>query len=191
MRVTKIVTPEEIKRTASTAAEMASRIGRSCGSCTLCCKILEIEPDYLGADEVDITKPSGHGASTASRTRGARFTRPAHAYAVASPACGSSAIGTAWTGSRGAARCCSYPTARAASLSTSTKSSPAAWRKQPYHTDLTAIATTEPVWIYIGDRQILLFRDKELEVQPGDTITLDEHGVPRVTPAGVGARLEE
>jgi uncharacterized cysteine cluster protein YcgN (CxxCxxCC family) len=153
--------------------------GRRCGDCSLCCKLIRVDA-FTKAPGIWCTHCApGNGGCRIYDNRPAEC-RDFHCAWLASPS-----LGEEWRPSR--CKLVLRVESEGALIAVHVDpSDPAAWRREPYfktirHLAITGAATNQQVIVYIGNRVIAIFPNKEIEVgtmNPGDHLVVREVGGP-------------
>ena len=147
--------------------------GRSCGDCSLCCKLLRIEA--LG-------KPAGTWCAHCAPGRGGcriYDTRPAECRKFFCAWLTTPALGAEWRPNK-----CKMVVRHEGNLVAIhvDPSDPQAWRRDPFFRQIKAFATraagtAQQVAVYVKDRVFVVFPNKEVDVgtmRPGDQLVVRE-----------------
>lgn len=159
--------------------QRADKLGRSCGSCSLCCKILDIP---------ELDKPSGRWCSHCKPGKGGceiYSDRPLVCRAFGCQWLADGSFGDHWypVCSRMVLRMLpnsqegSSPLRLHVNVDTAYRG---AWRAEPYWSDLRDRATRMQVIVYEGDRMFAVYPDKAIEFTKGMTIIRPTPGGPHI-----------
>jgi hypothetical protein len=147
--------------------------GRSCGECSLCCKLLRIEA---------FNKPVGVWCAHCAPGRGGCTvyeTRPAECRNFYCAWLTSAALGPEWRPNK----CKMFLRSEGHLLAIHVDpSDPGAWRREPFYARIKAFATKavgtgQQVAVYVKDRVTVVLPNKELDVgtmKPGDQLVVRE-----------------
>lgn len=158
---------------------------RSCGSCTMCCKLIEA-PELKKAAHVwcgHVKKGSGCGVHAQRPLSCAVF----QCFWTFNPA-----LSDEWRPDR--ARFIVSVETGGGLVITLDKAQPTAWRREPYHSQIRrwaelGVANRKPVLLANGDRMSVILPNDELDIgalRPGDQVALEHDGLrfhARVIPA--------
>ena len=150
--------------------------GRACGACTLCCKVYDVP---------SLAKPAGRwcGHCKPGRGCGIHDARPDHCRAFHCLWMMADWLGPEWKPDRARMVLTIDPATRALLVQVD-PGHPAAWRAEPYRSQLrrwaaAGAADARRVVVFVNKRATLVLPDREIEVgliEPGDRIVLREHG---------------
>jgi uncharacterized cysteine cluster protein YcgN (CxxCxxCC family) len=147
--------------------------GRSCGECSLCCKLLHIQAFDKPVGVWCAHCAPGRGGCTIYETRPAEC-RNFHCSWLTSPA-----LGPEWRPNK----CKMFLRQEGNLIAVHVDpSDPTAWRREPFFQQLKALAsraagTKQQVAVYIKNRVIVIFPNKEVDVgtmNPGDHLVVRE-----------------
>jgi hypothetical protein len=153
--------------------------GRSCGDCSLCCKVIRVDA---------FAKPPGTWCSHCSPGRGGCAIYDARPAECRDFYCGfmtSPGLGEEWRPSRCKLVLRLESDGRLIAVHVD-PSDPGAWRREPFFQRLKQFAikgaaAKQRVVVYIKNRVIVIFPNKEVEVgtmNPGDQLVIRETGGP-------------
>jgi hypothetical protein len=167
---TKAVLADNGDEAADYIAARAAKAGRACGSCSLCCKVLDVP---------DLAKPEG---------KWCKHCKPGHGgctiYDNRPDVCKGFAClwlindfwGEEWKPTRCKMVLREHPFENHIVLYVNVDQAyPDAWRKSPYYEQLkiyTSLWPERPVCISIGARRIAMVPDMEVELQPGESVSV-------------------
>lgn len=146
---------------------------RTCGDCSLCCKLLRIEAFNKPVGTWCGHCAPGRGGCTAYDTRPTEC-RDFYCYWLRSPS-----LGPEWRPNK----CKMFLRSEFNLLAIHVDSSdPSAWRREPFFRQIKAFATRaadtkQQVAVYINNRVIVVFPNKEVDVgtiRPGDHLVVRE-----------------
>ncbi len=153
--------------------------GRTCGTCTLCCKLLRIP---------ELDKPQGTWCPHCAPARGCnRYdTRPPSCRAFHCGYLVSEFVSEDWLPSKCRIVLVEEPTGITAVVD---RDRPDAWKAEPYYSQLKTWATQgitaqRQVVVRIGSRTIAVLPDRDVDLgqmQPGERVAIEG----RVTPLGM------
>jgi len=154
--------------------------GRSCGACTLCCKVFDVP---------SLDKPMGRwcGHCVQGRGCGIHVTRPSHCRAFHCLWMTETWLGTEWKPDRSKMVLTLNPQTRFLYVQVD-PGAPLAWKKEPYYGQLkrwaqAALAERRHVIVFINKLATVIMPDRDIPigaVEPGDRIVMRE----RLTPKG-------
>jgi hypothetical protein len=147
-------------------AARAAQLGRQCGSCSLCCKVLVIP---------ELSKPAGPWCEHCNPGRGCSI------YADRPPVCRAfgcqwlldASFGDEWLPTRSKMVLRMLPNEHTGGLALHVyvdRDYPNAWRKSPYHKQLKDRSTRILVGIHIGKRRVLVRPDRDIEFSEGEVV---------------------
>ncbi len=149
---------------------------RSCGSCTLCCKLFPVP---------ELAKPSGRWCQHIAQGRGCGIheTRPPVCRAFWCQWIENDELGPEWKPEVSKFVLSIYPGSNSLAV-TVDPTSPANWRKEPYISGLrrfaaAALAQGDQVIVFRGDMGTAVLPDGEMElgqIAPGDRIITRKRG---------------
>jgi hypothetical protein len=147
--------------------------GRSCGECSLCCKLLHIQA---------FNKPAGVWCAHCAPGRGGcmiHATRPTECREFFCAWITTPTLGEEWRPNK----CRMFLRHEGNLIAVHVDpSEPTAWRREPFYRQLKIFATRaagtkQQVAVYIKDRVIVIFPNKEVDVgtmKPGDQLVVRE-----------------
>jgi hypothetical protein len=145
-------------------------VARSCGSCTLCCKLFPVP---------ELEKPAGRWCQNIAQGRGCGIhqTRPPVCRAFWCQWIENTDLGPEWKPEVSKLVLSIYPGTNSLAV-TVDPAQPASWRKEPYLSGLRrfaagALAQGDQVLVFTGSRVTAVLPDGESElglIQPGDRI---------------------
>jgi Fe-S-cluster containining protein len=155
------MTPPEVAAEAKRLmAEKIKLTGRSCGACTLCCKVMAI-------DEPELKKPEGDWCKHCKPGKGCAIyeLRPPLCQAFACTWLVDPSLGPEWYPKR--CKMVLHVTENASAgrrLDVNVDASyPNAWREAPYFDELKRISRGVPVRVYVGQKMTILSNGEERE----------------------------
>lgn len=152
--------------------------GRSCGTCTLCCKVFDVP---------SLEKPAGQwcGHCKPGRGCGIHATRPDHCRAFHCLWMTETWLGPDWKPDRAKMVLTLDPATRFLLVQVD-PGSPAAWKRDPYHAQLrrwaaAALAEKRHVVVFVKRQATVVLPDRDVPlgtINAGDRIVVREGGRP-------------
>lgn len=155
---------------------MSGEPARSCGTCTLCCKLFPVP---------ELDKPAGTWCRHIAQGRGCGIhaTRPGVCRAFFCQWIHNEELGPDWKPERSRFVLSIYPGSNSLVV-TADPGNPRAWAREPYLASLrrwaaAALAQGDSVLVFVGDRGSAILPDREVElgrILPGDRIVTVRRG---------------
>ena len=146
-------------------AQLAIKLGRSCCTCSLCCKVLKID---------ELAKPSGQWCEHCKPGCGCTIynNRPPVCRAFACQWMTDNSFGEEWKPSRSrmVLRMRPSPTGGLILNVNVDPAYPHIWRKSPYYEELKDRASRMPVNVFVGKRRFALLGEREVETGQDDAV---------------------
>jgi hypothetical protein len=155
-------TSPDLALTAPHIAEISAKLGRACGDCSLCCKILGVE---------EIQKPVGKWCQHCKAGRGCLIyeSRPAACQHFACQWLIDGSFGDEWKPRRSKM----VPRVverdgRLVLIIDVDREAPGAWKREPYYEQLKARAVTMQVQVNFRNRRFAIRPNKDVEFGPDE-----------------------
>lgn len=149
---------------------------RSCGSCTLCCKLFPVP---------DLNKLTGRWCQHIAQGKGCAIheTRPQVCRAFFCQWIYNDELGPEWKPDHARFVLSIYPGTNSLAVTTD-PGAPNAWKREPYYRDLkrwaeAALKAGDNVLVFTGSKVTILLPDRDVELgelQPGDQIRVGRRG---------------
>ena len=160
----------------------AAKVKRSCGSCTLCCKVLTVE---------ELSKPNGQWCPHCIKGRGCAIysDRPDECRRFQCGYLLSPALGEHWLPVRSKLVVAYKPDGMEVIIHVD-PGVPNAWRAEPYHSQIRSMArqaegTAHTIFVQIGRKVIAIFPDQEIDLG----VVAEDERIAIRQEAGTGKRF--